>query len=205
MDLDDRLHRVDRLRRMRWRMRGAWQWPTFVAVTLLDAALIHHLPLAGEGTGWIAALLLAGCLNLIAVAVLGGIGGWLLRRRRPDLPKVVADDYVGTALVLAMAAVFLVAGLLHRPQVLDEREAVATQAAAVRRWVAAEAEPLYRSHVAAADTLRLEEDLYRTCVPGDDPKRHLCLIVDTASSPPVVKRDDNREPNASLNRPGGFR
>jgi hypothetical protein len=197
--------RRDRLRRARWRLRGAWQWPTFALVTLADAALLHWLPLAGDGTGWVPALLLAGCLNLIVVAVLGGLGGWALRRRRPDLPKVVADDYAGTTLIVALAGAFLAIGLAHRPEVVEGREAFADQSTAVRRWVAAYGDAFARAHVDGADTLRLEEDLFRTCVPGEDPKRWLCLIVDTTASPPVVRRDPNRESNASLNRPGGFR
>lgn len=197
--------RRDRARRLRWRLRGAWQWPAFALFTVLDAVLIHLLPLAGDETGWVGAFLLAGCLNLIVVAVLGGVGGWLLRRRRPDLPKVVADDYAGTGLLVALSAVFLAVGLAHRPDVLAARDAFAEQGRAVRRWVAAEADPVYRAHVDAADTLVLEDDLFRTCVPGDDPRRHLCLIVDTSQAPPSVVPDPNREPNASLNRPGGFR
>ena len=41
-------------------MSGAWLWPAFVVVTLLEMGLLHWLPIAGEGSGWIAALLLAG-------------------------------------------------------------------------------------------------------------------------------------------------
>jgi hypothetical protein len=194
-----------RLRRLRWRMRGAWLWPTFAGVTLGDALLLHWLPLAGDGTGFIPALLLAACLNLIGVAVLGGLGGVLLRRRRPDLPQVVAQDYAGTAVVLAVAGVFLAVGLVHRPEVADDRAAFAAQSAAVRRWVAAFGDPLTRAHVDRADTLRLDEDLYRTCIPQIDPRRWLCVYVDTSAAPPAVRRDANRESNASLNRPGGFR
>src|SRR4029450_12249837 len=29
--------------RMRWRLRGAWMWPTFVGVPLLDGFLLHEL------------------------------------------------------------------------------------------------------------------------------------------------------------------
>ena len=54
-------------------------------------------------------------------------------------------------------------------------------------------------------TLKLEDELYRTCVPGDDPKRWFCMYVTTDSSPPGITVDRNRESNASLNRPGGFR
>lgn len=51
MDAPARSERGDRLTRLRWRVRGAWQWPAFVLLTLADAALLHWLPLAGEGTG----------------------------------------------------------------------------------------------------------------------------------------------------------
>lgn len=193
------------LRRMRWRLRGASQWPVFLVVTLLEATLLRWLPLAGDGTGWIPALLLAGCLNLIAVAVLGGLVGLVLRRRRPDLPKEIADDYAGTALVLALAVVLVGIGLAHRPAVLAARDAFAAQSDAVRRWVEAEADPVHRANIDAADTLRLEDDLYRTCIPGPDPKRWLCVVVDTTHSPPKVRRDPNNESNTSLNRPGAFR
>ncbi|MGH2943106.1 MAG: hypothetical protein ACRDLN_10105, partial [Solirubrobacteraceae bacterium] len=67
------------LRRLRWRLRGAWLWPAFVVLTVLEMGLLHWLPVAGEGSRWIAALLLAGCLNLAAIVVLGGLGGIALR------------------------------------------------------------------------------------------------------------------------------
>ena len=43
-----------RLRRLRWRLSGAWLWPAFVVVTLLEMALLHWLPIAGDGSGWVA-------------------------------------------------------------------------------------------------------------------------------------------------------
>jgi hypothetical protein len=193
------------LRRLRWRLRGAWLWPAFAAVTLLEVPLLHWLPLAGERTGVIGALLLAGSLNLIAVALLGGLGGVALRRRRRDLPKVVADNYAGTAALALVAAVFVVVGLAHRPELVAQREAFGEQSLAVRRWIEANADGFERAHVDAATTLRIDADLYRTCVPTRQPRRWLCLIVDTARSPPGVRPDPNRESNASFNPRGGFK
>jgi hypothetical protein len=193
------------LRRLRWRLRGAWLWPTFAVVTLLEVPLLRWLPLAGERTSVIGALLLAGSLNLIAVALLGGLGGVALRRRRRDLPKVVADNYAGTAALALVAAVFVVVGLAHHPEVTDEREAFGEQSLAVRRWVQANAGRFEREHVGAATTLRIDADLYRTCVPTQRARRWLCLIVDTSSSPPAVTVDPNRESNASFNPRGGFK
>ena len=199
----DDLHRQERgtnLKRVRWRLRGAWLWPAFWTATALESALLHWLPVQGDTTGWVAALLVAGCLNLIAVVLAGTLGGIWLRRRRPDMPKVVADNYAGTAVLAVAAASFVLAGVLHRPSISDRRAAFGEQSQAVRTWVGHHGDAYARAHVARADSLLIDEDLYRTCVPTRDPKRALCLVVDTSASPPVVKRDRSREPNASLGR-----
>ena len=190
---------------MRWRLRGAWLWPAFVVVTIAEIGLLHWLPIAGEGSGFIAGLLLAGCLNVIAIAVLGGIGGAVLRRVRGDLPKVVADNYAGLGALAVVGAAFLVAGLVHRPELAADRAAFAEQSRAVRLWVEANADDFARVHVRFADTVMIDTDLYRTCVPGRDPKRWLCLIVDTTHTPPRVRRDISRESNASQNPRGAYR
>ena len=58
--------------RLRWRWRGALQWPAFVALTILDALLLGLLPIAGdEGTDFVPAFLLAMFFNLLAVALVG--------------------------------------------------------------------------------------------------------------------------------------
>lgn len=190
---------------MRWRLRGAWLWPTFVAATIAEMFLLHWLPVQGESTGWVAALLVAGCVNLIGVVVVGGLGGVILDRRRPDLPKVVADNYAGMVALALVAAGFVVAGIVHRPSITRHREAFAAQSLAVREWVARNGDGYARAHVAQADSVLVDEDLYRTCVPTPDPKRRLCLIIDTTQSPPAVRRDPSREPNSTFNPRGGFR
>ena len=193
------------LRRLRWKLRGAQLWPAFAVVTVLEMFLLHWQPLAGERTGFVGALLLAGCLNSIAVALLGGLGGVALRRRRPDLPKVVADNYAGTAALGAVAVAIVPVGLAQRPEIADEHAELAQQQAAVQRWVRDHGDAYARAHIGSATTLRVDHDLYRTCVPSSDPRRWLCLIVETSASPPHVTRDVNRESNASWNPRGGFR
>jgi len=88
--MNDRVgeRRNDRLRRARWRLRGALLWPAFGLATIVDAAIMHWLPISGAGTHWIPALLLAGCLNVAAIALLGGLGGLALRRMRQGLPTI---------------------------------------------------------------------------------------------------------------------
>jgi hypothetical protein len=58
--------------------------------------------------------------------------------------------------------------------------------------------------LAAIDTLRMKEDLYRACVPGADVRRWLCLVVETDRRPPSIERDDSMEPNSALRTVGGF-
>lgn len=197
--------RRDRLRRTRWRLRGALLWPAFAVITVIDAAIMHWLPIAGEGTNWVPALLLSGCLNVAAVALLGGLGGFALRRVRPGLPKVVADDRAGTAALVALAATFVVAGLVHRPEIDAQRDDFSAQSLAVQRWIDANGDDFSRAHLDRADSIRIDQDLYRTCIPTSAARRYLCLIVDTSTSPPDVKRDANRESNAELNGRRGFR
>lgn len=200
-----RSSRREGLRRLRWRMSGAWLWPTFVVVIVLEAGLLHWLPIAGKGSGPIAGLLLAGSLNLIAIVVIGGLGSILLRRRRGDLPKVVADDYAGLAALTFVGLAFLVAGIAHRPALQAEQEAFSAQSLATRLWVRNNGDAFARAHIDAADSVLVDTNLYRTCVPGPDPKRWLCLIIDTSQRPPVVRRDRSRESNASQNPRGVFR
>ncbi len=181
--------------RMRWRMRGAWLWPTFVALTLAEGVALEQLPVSGDGPGGIVpGVLLAGFANLIAVATLAPLAGARLRRRRPDLPRPVADNYAGTALLCAIAALIIGLGLVHRPQVLDHQADRGAMIGAVHDYVVAQA-PAYRAGIGAAEAVRLEEDFYRACVPGPDPKRWLCLFVSTDQRPAGVTVDDDRAPN----------
>jgi hypothetical protein len=180
--------------RLRWRMRGAWQWPAFAVLTLADAFVVSVLPFYGDGPDALGAFLLSGFANLAMVAVAAPLVGWLVRRRRRDLPRMVANDYAGTALLLALAAAFLIAGIAHRPVVAGDDAALQAVAASVHRYVVDRA-PAYRPGLARLDAMRVERGLYRACVPGPDPGRWLCLYVRTDQSPPGIARDPDQLPN----------
>lgn len=191
--------------RLRWRTRGALLWPLFCVLTLADAILLGFLPIAGDdGTGFVPALLLAGFFNLLVVAVVGPLTASLLRRRRRDLPRVVAQDYTGRVGLVLVSLGLLAGGLAHHASVSEAEDDLAAQLAAALRVVERRAPAEFRGHPERATSLRLDEDLYRTCVPGPDPKRWFCMYVRTDTSPPGITIDDNRESNESLNRPGGF-
>jgi hypothetical protein len=189
--------------RLRWRLRGAWMWPTFAALTVFDVLLLHARPIAGDDTSLLEGLLIAGFFNLVAVAVIAPmLGAVVRRRRRRDLPKTVAHDYAGTVLLPLVSLGLLIGGLAHDPAVRERRADFRAQAAAVRGYVMHRA-PGYAQRLNAATTLRLEPDLYRTCVPGGGDRR-LCLIVNTDQSPPGVSRDPSAEPNERLSRGGAY-
>ena len=188
--------------RLRWRRRGAWLWPAFVVVSVLDGILLHLLPIAGSGTSVLEGILLAIFFNLVAVAVLGGLVGLWLRRRRPDLPKMVARNYGGTIVLGGVAVLLVIGGVLHAPEIERQEQRFARQAAAVRAYVGHSAPREYRGGVNAATTWQLEDDYFRTCVPGPDPRRELCMFVDTSEDPPSVREDHNRAPNRSYVGPG---
>jgi hypothetical protein len=182
---------------MRWRMRGAWLWPAFVALTVLDGLIVHALPLSGQGTGLIPALLVAGFINLGAVALIGPLAARLLRRRRRDLPQIVALDYAGTTLLALVLTALVVVGALHHGDVARERKATAFAATAARSYVARHGPPSYRRPDVVSDTLRVDPGrLYRTCVAGPDPERPFCVVVHLDTQPPRLVADGH-EPNSS--------
>jgi 4-amino-4-deoxy-L-arabinose transferase-like glycosyltransferase len=199
-------HQSERLwpARLRWRMRGAWLWPAFFGLTVLDGVLIALLPpYDGAPQRVIGGVLLAGFANLALVAVVAPLAGRLVRRRRPDLPRVIANDYAGVGLVVALGVVVLAAGLAHRPAVAAENDDRAAVQEAVEGYVLARA-PRFHAGLGQVDVLRLARDSYRACVPGPDPRRWLCLIVDTDQRPPGLVRDGSMEPNSALRTVGGF-
>jgi hypothetical protein len=162
-----------------------------------EALLLHFEPVSGDGADLAAGVLLGGALNLFVLAALGPMAGSLLRRRRADLPRPVARDYASTTLMLALAAVILALGVAHHPAVIDARRAFQAQSDAVRIYVRLHAPAAYRTRIDGADTWRIDTNLYRTCVPGPDPARRLCLIVDTTMTPPGLTVDPNRAPNST--------
>lgn len=194
----DRERLGDRVRRARWRLSGAWLLPTFALATFAGTVLVHLLPIAGDHTGVVGAFLLCGFANLIVIAALAPAGGWLLRRRRPGLPKAIAVDRAGTALMVALLALLALAGGLHHGAVVASSDADGRALAAARAYVRAHAPAQYARRSAQVSVWKPSDVLYRTCFPGSDPARDLCLYVDVSADPPRVRRDPDQQPNAVI-------
>src|ERR1700745_904485 len=105
------------LTRLRWRRRGAWMWPFFLARTFADAVIGHQWPPSGDSWNPVGAGLVGCFLNLLAIVVLSVPLRCAVRRLRPALPVVVAKDYAGTTVMVVISALLLTAGLLHQPLV----------------------------------------------------------------------------------------
>jgi hypothetical protein len=105
--------------------------------------------------------------------------------------------------VVALTALLLAAGLLHRSAVADERAREQAVAAAMHNYVIRE-EPELRASLGTIDLIRIDRDYYRACIPGADPRHWLCLFVTTDQHPPGVTRDPEEVPNSSYRPYGGF-
>ncbi len=184
-------------RRLRWRMSGAWLWPSFAVLTVLDALLINQQPLSGSHTGMVPAMLLAGFVNLLVLVLLAPPLARWVRSRSGSLPKVVAFDRAGVRLLGGVTIVFFILGLLHRDAAQAQRDEFHAQSEAVRLYVAHNAAAQYRRNIDRADSVHSGPGLFRTCVPGDGAARPLCLLVYTDQSPPGIQVDPSREANVA--------
>jgi len=182
---------------MRWRRRGAWLWPAFVAATVADAILGHALPPAGDTETLVSAGLIGLVANLVAVILLTRPLSGLLRRRRQDLPTIVARDYAGTAVVSAVTASLLVVGLLHHQSVRANRRAMQDAITRAQAWIGDRAPAEFRRNLQWVSAFAIEPGrIYRACVPSISSGRTYCVIVDTAQPFSSSVRFSGYEPNS---------
>lgn len=186
--------------RARWRLRGAMLWPAFVVLTLIDGFVLYRLsPVGFEFKDPIAPILLATFGNLFLVAVVTPLLTRRLVARRPgttaQVEREVLNDRVGATLLAVGLVGIVAAGLGNRQVVVSETEATERNAAAVSEYVAHSRDPELIRNRETANTFRLSEGYFRTCIARDDRRRHFCLFVDTNKTPAEVVRDRSEIPN----------
>jgi|SRR5579884_1071088 len=168
------------LHRVRWRRRGAWLWPLFIATAVADAVIGHFRPVTGDSESVAAAAISGVALNLLGVLLLSRPLGALLRRARGDLPGFVARNYAGSAVVLSVTAALLALGLVHHASVLSDQAAMREATVRAQAWIGARAPAEFRRDVLLSNTFAIQPGtLYRTCVPSDRSGRSYCVIVKT--------------------------
>ncbi len=177
-----------RWRRLRWRLRGAWQWPAFAVLTLVDALLVARLPFFGEGTDAFGGVIFAGFVNLLAVALVAPFVGLALRRRRRDLPWFIARDYAGRRCWCSSPRRSSAAACSTAPRWRSSARRSTPCSSAVHNYVISQA-PQFVEGLPGLDTRKLETDSYRACVYRSGERLPLCFFVNTDQSPAGIKRD----------------
>jgi hypothetical protein len=201
-------------RRLRWRLIGAWRWPLFLVLTVLDALIVVWLPPNGTRALFVPALVICSFANLFLI---GAVAPWLARRlvaRQGEQPPPTSTfppanhaelltDRIA-AMVLALATVgLLVAGAGNHKVVVAATDRLAHGGAAARDFAIAHGPPDIRRNARAANinSHELEQDgLFRMCIPYDDPTRAFCMYVDASKNPPTVKPDTDTRPNGAVFR-----
>jgi len=194
--------------RLRWRLRGASMWPTFVLLTLVDGVILHALPpvrlgFTADGMTLPFGIIVAAFGNLFLIGV---AAPWLARRlaAREQPAAGVSDqtrrellqDRVGTALLAVGLAGVIAAGLGSREVVVSETAATEENANAVKRYVEESRNPELLRNLETANTIKLGEGYFRTCIARDDRRSAFCLLVDTKRNPTRLRVDPSSEPNS---------
>jgi len=199
--------------RLRWRLRGATQWPAFVALTIADGIVIDQLPpistTDGTGLNFVEGVLIATFANLVLV---GAVAPWLARRladRRAaalatagappptEAARDVIQDRTATALLFAGLAAVIAAGLANRPVIVSETDATEAAGRAVLEYVRESGDDELRRNAETANIVKRGDDYFRVCIARDERDRFFCLLVETDRDPPKVVEDPSGEPNRS--------
>ena len=178
-------------------------WPTFIAVTLVDALILHLLPPIGEGVSFVPALLIATFGNLLLIAA---VAPWLAKRmwkRRPAAeagapPRAqleVLIDRIGTGLLVATIVGVAVAGLAARPLVVAETDAKERAAKKLYAYVQENGDDELRRNLEASDMDKWFDGYFRACIPADDRRSWTCYLIDVRTKHAKIKQDPSRVRN----------
>jgi hypothetical protein len=168
------------LARLRWRRRGAWMWPTFIVLTMVDAVIGHLLPPAGDSQTLFSAAVVALFINLIAVILLTFPTALVIRRLHRDMPMVVARNYAGTGVVVGVTGVLLLIGLLHHPTIDSQQSVMRDAIERAEAYIGDRAPAEFRRNAQYVDVFAIEPgSIYRACVPGASAARTYCVVVNT--------------------------
>lgn len=182
----------------------------FVAATALDALLLHLLPPVATGVAIVPALIVATFGNLFLVGAVAPFLARRLHRRLAPAPSAVRDgsgpaagpslaqvrDRTASALLAAGALGLLATGLATRPLVVTETEATEENAQLARDYVERHGSAEVRRNLDTANSHRLADGRFRTCVSLDNRFRAFCMFVDTVRDQVVL--DPDRRPNGQV-------
>ncbi len=194
--------------RLEWRLRGGMQWPAFIAFTLLDAVVLWRLPpLAFRDLNVFDGVFMALFGNLV---LLGAVAPFLARRlvkrrelaaagvRTPQVEREVLQDRVAAVLLALGFAGCVISGLGNRPLIVSETNETEEAGRQLELFVRRSGDAELRRNFEAANTHRIEPGYFRLCVPRDDRRRSICILVDTRKDPVSVRKDPSGSSNQEL-------
>lgn len=199
--------------RLRWRFRGATQWPAFLVATLLDGLILYSLPpVAFHGLNPIDGMLMATFGNLILLGAAAPFlakrmmrrrtvamaGGQPIEPERLQTDREVLQDRVASLLLAAGVVAALVSGLANRPLIVSETNATEEVGRQLEIYVNRSGSAELRRNLETANTTRMGDGFFRVCLARDDRRRYVCLFVDTNKDPTQVRRDPSSESNAQV-------
>jgi hypothetical protein len=165
--------------RLRWRLKGAWLWPTYVALTFVDAVIVHALPLSGDAQALVSAWLVGMVSSLLAIVVLTPPLATVIRRVRQDMPRLVARDYAGATIAVAVTLALFGGGLMHAHAIAADRTALDDAVQRAGAYISDHAPAEFQTDRRSLSTLMLQPRMiYRSCVPNRARTRHYCVVVD---------------------------
>jgi hypothetical protein len=201
--------------RMRWRFRGAWQWPTFAVLTVVDGLILAWLPPSGSHIGvgsgflsdFLAGLILASFGNLVLV---GAAAPWLAKRlhRRAaapaggngkpatqlgSLPLEVVRDRTATAALVAATIGLVAAGLGNIKVVVADTKAVEEAGRRATAFIDTHGSAEVKQNTDTLNTHRLSDGYFRVCAALDDRTKAFCMFIDTKKN--TVVKDPDARPN----------
>jgi hypothetical protein len=195
-------------RRLKWRLRGAWMWPTFAVLTIAEGVLLHKLPPTGFR---IPDVVIGAILALFAnIFLVGVIAPWLARRlierdrqggRSERFPPEIYLDRTATALLAVGAVGVVAAGLANIRVSTAETDALKEAGDRAETYVNAHADPEVKERLNGANSARLGEGYFRVCIPRIDARKQYCIFVDTRRD--TVRKDPSTLPNQQFVRGGG--
>ncbi len=165
--------------RARWRLVGAWMWPLFIVLAIVDGLIGHAWPLAGDGQSVVGGVVFALILNLVAVVVFARPLALLLRMRRRDLPPAIARNYAGTIGVLVVTVAFAAIGLAHQSAISGDRATMRDAATRAAAYIGDHAPARFRANAADLSTIVIQENvMYRVCAADPGGTQQYCVVVD---------------------------
>jgi hypothetical protein len=187
--------------RLRWRLSGAWLWPSFFVLTLADAAIVHDLPLSGDAESLVGAWLLGAIFSLMGIAFLGGLLGRGVRRLRPDMPKAVARNYAGALITLAVTLALLGGGIAHHGVIVGDRAALEDAVARAAAYIGDHAPAEFQNNMRSLVTYQVQDRVvYRSCVPNLAGDRQYCVVVNRDEPFSSSVQYDGSESNSLLSQ-----